>query len=159
MKDYDDVVSKVLAKYPHLNYKRVYHAGETKDPTNNNLEVAVKAGSVRIGHGINILQRMEFLKQCKDVCFEISHISNILTGLRDDARISSAPVLMSLGYALTINPDDPGKFGYEDTTVDYFSSLISFNWGLKELKLLSIHSVNHSICSEEERKRLLESFN
>ena len=24
---YDDVVSKVLAKYPHLNYKKVYHAG------------------------------------------------------------------------------------------------------------------------------------
>lgn len=58
MKDYDDVVSKVLAKYSHLNYKRVYHAGETKDPLNDNLEIAVKAGSVRIGHGINILQRM-----------------------------------------------------------------------------------------------------
>ena len=50
----------------------------------------------------------------------------MLTGLRDDTRISSAPVLMSLGYAVTINPDDPGKFGYEDSTVDYFSSLISF---------------------------------
>lgn len=99
------------------------------------------------------------MKHCKDVCFEISHISNILTGLRDDTRISSAPVLMSLGYALTINPDDPGKFGYEDSTVDYFSSLISFNWGLKELKLLGIHSINHAICSEEERRRLLESFN
>lgn len=98
---------------------------------NDNLEIAVKAGSVRIGHGINILSRMEFLKHCKNVCFEVNHISNILTELRDDTRISSAPVLMSMGYAVTINPDDPGKFGYEDSTVDYFSSLISFNWGLK----------------------------
>ena len=90
---------------------------------------------------------MEFLEKCKDVCFEINHISNILIGFRDDTRISSATVLMSLGYALTINPDDPGKFGYEDTTVDYFSAFISFNWSLKELKLLGFHSINHAICS------------
>jgi adenosine deaminase len=91
---------------------------------------------------------MDFLPYCKDVCFEVNHISNILTGLRDDTRISSAPILLSLGYAVTINPDDPGKFGYEDTTVDYFSSIISFNWTLKDLKLIAIHSINHSICPE-----------
>jgi hypothetical protein len=56
---------------------------------------------------------------------------------------------MGLGHPFTINPDDPGKFGYEDTTVDYFSSIISFNWSLRELKLLAIHSINHAICSEE----------
>jgi adenosine deaminase len=126
----------------------VYHAGETRDPMNENIEIAVKGGSVRIGHGINILQRMEFLNKCKEISFEVSPISNMLTSLRDDTRIATAPVLMSLGYALTINPDDPGKFGYEDSTVDYFSSFISFNWSLKELKLLGIHSINHSICSE-----------
>jgi hypothetical protein len=38
---------------------------------------------------------------------------------------------MSLGQALTINPDDPGKFGYEDSTVDYFCMIVSQNWGLK----------------------------
>lgn len=65
---------------------------------------------------------------------------------------------MSLGYPLTINPDDPGKFGYEDSTVDYFSSFISFKWGLKELKLLGVHSINHAICSEEEKQSLLKSF-
>lgn len=27
LKSYDEVVSKVLAKHPHLNYKKVYHAG------------------------------------------------------------------------------------------------------------------------------------
>lgn len=68
-------------------------------------------------------------------------------------------MLMSLGYALTINPDDPGKFGYEDTTADYFSAFMSFKWTLKELKLLGIHSINHAICSEEEKTKLLESFN
>ena len=137
----------------------MYHAGETRDLMNNNIEIAVKGGSVRVGHGINILQRMEFLTQCKQISFEVSPISNMLTSLRDDTRIATPPMLMSLGYALTINPDDPGKFGYEDSTVDYFSSFISFKWSLKELKLLGIHSINHSICSEEEKQKLLASFN
>jgi hypothetical protein len=73
----------------------------------------------------------------------------MLSGLRDDTRISSAPILLSLGYAITINPDDPGKFGYEDSTVDYFSSIISFNWTLRDLKLIGLHSINHAICSND----------
>ncbi len=27
LESYDKVVDRVLAKYPHLNYKKVYHAG------------------------------------------------------------------------------------------------------------------------------------
>jgi len=51
-------VNKVLKKYPHLDYKKVYHAGESKDHLNKNLEVAIQSGSVRIGDGINALQRI-----------------------------------------------------------------------------------------------------
>jgi len=58
---------------------------------------------------------------------------------------------MELGVPITINPDDPGKFGLEDNTADYFASFISFNWTLKNLKLLAINSINHACCSEEER--------
>jgi adenosine deaminase len=46
----------VLSKFPDLNVKKVYHAGETANHLNNNIEIAIKGGSVRIGHGINILQ-------------------------------------------------------------------------------------------------------
>ncbi len=55
---YNSVVDKVLKKYPHLDYKKVYHEGESKDQTNKNLEIAIQAGSVRIGDGINSLQRI-----------------------------------------------------------------------------------------------------
>jgi adenosine deaminase len=54
---------------------------------------------------------------------------------------------MSLGIPISISPDDPGKFGYDDSTVDYFMSMISYNWTLKDLKLLAIYSINHAICS------------
>lgn len=55
---YDRVADKVLMNFPHLPYKKVYHAGDTKNHLNDNIEIAVKAGSVRIGHGLNIIQRI-----------------------------------------------------------------------------------------------------
>ncbi len=37
MKSYDKVVDRVLAKYPHLSYKKAYHAGETRDHLTKNI--------------------------------------------------------------------------------------------------------------------------
>jgi len=112
----------------------------------HNLEIAVKSGSVRIGHGFNILQNMEFLPNCKHICFEINPVSNLVLGYNTDSREASAPILLGLGYAVTINSDGPGKFGSEDSTIDYFLAAISYNWTLRQLKLIAIHSINHSIC-------------
>lgn len=111
LEEYDPIIDRVLARHPELNYKKVYHAGETKDHRTHNLEVAVKAGSVRIGHGFNILQRIQFLPHCKNICFQKNPLSNLVLGYNTDAREASAPILLGLGYAVTINPDDPGKFG------------------------------------------------
>ena len=157
---YDKIADKVLMDFPHLDYKKCYHAGDTRDHTNDNIEIAVKAGSVRLGHGLNILQRIEFLPHCKNVCFEKNPISNIVTAASKklDLRLASAPVLLGLGYPVSISPDDPGKFGYEDTTVDFFCAAVSYNWTLKHLKLTIIHSINHAICTEGVRINLLNAF-
>lgn len=69
--------------------------------------------------------------------------------------MSTAPLLLGLGYAVSISSDDPGKFGYEDTTVDYFASSVSFNWTLRHLKLIAYHSINHAIVTEGEKIKLL----
>lgn len=71
----------------------------------------MKAGTVRIGHGINVLQRIEFLPHCRHICFEKNPLSNLLLGYKKDLREASAPVLLGLGYPVSISPDDPGKFG------------------------------------------------
>jgi hypothetical protein len=62
-----------------------------------------------------------------------------------DPRISTAQLLLGLGVPVTINPDDPGKFGLEDSTMDYFVTFISTNWNLRHLKLIGLHSINHAI--------------
>lgn len=113
---------------------------------------------MRIGHGFNILQRMEFLPHCKNICFEKNPLSNLFLGYNQDAREGSAPVLLGLGYAVSISPDDPGKFGVEDTTVDYFLAAISYNWTLRDLKLIAYHSINHAVCDEHTKKVCLKEF-
>ena len=111
---YDEVANKVLAKFPDLDIKKVYHVGETKDHQNNNIEIAINAGTARIGHGINVFQHPHLLYICKDrkICFEKCPISNILLTYCKDPRQGTSPLVQGLGIPLTINPDDPGKFGY-----------------------------------------------
>lgn len=146
---YDKVADKVLADFPDLWLKKCYHAGDTRDHQNHNIEIAIKGGSARIGHGLNIFQHIEIIPLCTSVCFELCPISNVITAssARLDLRLSTAPTLLGLGVAVSINPDDPGKFGYEDSTVDYFCAGVSFNWTLKHFKLIAVYSINHSICS------------
>lgn len=104
---------------------------------------------MRIGHGFNILHHPHLIQVAKEkgVCFEKSPISNICLGYVKDPRAGSAQILLGLGLPVTINPDDPGKFGLEDCTMDYFVTFVSTNWDLRHLKLVAIHSINHAICS------------
>lgn len=37
LEKYNAIVDKVLKRHPHLDYKKVYHAGESKDQNNRNL--------------------------------------------------------------------------------------------------------------------------
>lgn len=86
---------------------------------------------------------------CYNTCFEVCPISGVVMRIKDDIRIGQGPILMSLNVPISISPDDPGKFGYEDSTADYFMSMISYNWSLKDLKLLGIYSINHAICDNQ----------
>ena len=156
---YDQVANKILEMYPEQNLKKVYHAGETNDHLNKNIEIAVKAGSVRIGHGINFMQHPELIELCKGkVCFEKNPVSNFVLQYLNDLRRGTAPALLGLGIPLSISPDDPGKFGFEDSTADFFVVAVSYNWTLKHLKLTATHSINFAICSEEKKAEIRESF-
>jgi hypothetical protein len=57
------------------------------------------------------MQRIDFLPYCQHICFEKNPVSNLVLGYKNDTRLSSAPILLGLGYAVSISPDDPGKFG------------------------------------------------
>lgn len=102
---------------------------------------------------------MEFLPFCKHICFEKCPISNLLLGYTGDPRESSAPILLGLGYAISINMGDSGKLGAEDSTADFFISAISYDWTLKHFKLIIQHSINHCLVKERVRRQIIKKFN
>ena len=125
----------------------MYHAGETNDHKNRNVEIAIRAGSKRIGHGFNVLQNLDMLPLCKDICFELNPISNLVLKFSSDPRCGAAPVLMNLGVPVTINTDDPGKMGYVDSIPDLFLAMVCYNWSLLDLKKTIYHSIDYALCS------------
>ena len=72
--------------------------------------------------------------------------------------MSIAPILLGLGIPVSISSEASGLFGYEDTTVDYFCAAVAFNWTLKHFKLIALHSINHSLCSEGRKIVMLREF-
>jgi adenosine deaminase len=70
----------------------------------------------------------------------------LILGYSGDSRNTSTTALLGLGFPVTINADDPGKFRLEDATPDYFLAAVSYKWRLRHLKLIALHSLNHSIC-------------
>jgi adenosine deaminase len=63
-----------------------------------------------------------------------------------------------LGVPISINPDDPSRFGYNHVTPDYYVAVHAFGFNLKDLKLLGVYSVMYGIIEEEEKKVMLERF-
>lgn len=115
---------------------------------------------MRVGHGINFLQQPHLLGKHKGkFCFEANPISNYVLKYQKDLRCSPFPTLLGLGHAVSLSPDDPGRFGCEDSTMDYFAAFVSYNWTLRHLKLVAIHSINHAVCTPIQKKQLLASFN
>ncbi len=78
-------------------------------------------------------------------------MSNVFLGFIDDPRKSHGFTLFNLGVPVSLSSDDPGKLNNDDTTFDYWITVMSSEWGLKELKLVAIYSINHAICSEGQK--------
>ena len=69
----------------------------------------------------------------------------MILGYIKDLREASAHILLGLGYPVSISPDDPGKFGYCDTTLDYFAIAVAYNWGINsndEKEIMRVSVIN-----------------
>ena len=67
--------------------------------------------------------------------------------------------MLGLGFPVTINSDDPGKFRLEDATSDYFMAAVSYKWKLRHLKLIALHALNHSLCPLGQKLIIQDIFN
>lgn len=129
------------------------HDGESNSQEVKNMYDALLLNSKRIGHGFNLMNFpsvVEMIKQ-KDICIEVSPLSNQILGYVKDLRLHPASLMLRHGVQLSINSDDPGIFDYTGLSYDYWYAIMAWELDLKDIKKLIYNSVNYSTLSDNEK--------
>jgi len=133
-----------------------FHCGETHDKTNDNLYDAILLNSKRIGHGFQLFLKphlQDIVKQ-RNICIEACPISNLLLGYTTDLRNHPVRFMLHKGIQASISSDDPGFFGYDGVTMDYFMATLTWELDLRDLKKLSLNGITYASISEDKKKVL-----
>ncbi len=132
------------------------HDGES-DWDLDNLYDAVTLRSYRVGHGFNLYRYPAAQRAMKEqnICIEVNPLSNQILGYVRDLRVHPAVGYLAQGIQCSISSDDPGVFGYNGVTYDYWSIFLAWELDLRALKKLAINSITYSLLSDEERETAL----
>jgi len=133
------------------------HDGES-DWDVDNLYDAVTLRSYRIGHGFNLYRypavQRAMMKQ--NICMEINPLSNQILGYVRDLRVHPAVGYLAQGIQCSISSDDPGVFGYNGVTYDYWSIFLAWELDLRSLKKLAMNGITYSLLSDEEKEAAMQ---
>jgi adenosine deaminase CECR1 len=127
--------------------------------TEENAYEAVVLGAQRIGHGLGFIKHpylMDILKQRK-VAIESNPVSNQMLGYVTDQRTHPAVTYIRYGIPVVLGSDDPGIFGYDEFTVDWYMVFMGWGINLADMKQLAINSFQYSGLSPEEKSVALST--
>ena len=129
------------------------HAGESCSIYNKNISQIPLSENKRIGHALNLIyfpELMEKVKQQQNL-IEVSPISNQILGYVSDLRNHPARVLLANNVNISINSDDPGVFGYDGLSYDFWMAYLNWDLTVKDLKKLVFNSIDFSTLNKPEK--------
>jgi adenosine deaminase CECR1 len=85
-------------------------------------------------------------------------ISNQILSYVADLRLHPAERYIRHGVVCTLSSDDPGIFGNDGLSYDFWEAAMSWELGLAELKRLARNSIEYSAMTRPERKRALRAW-
>lgn len=140
-----------------------FHAGETNWPSDmnmdklnddtstlNNIFDSIVFKSHRIGHGLGFFKHpklYDFLKQ-SDIAIEVCPASNQILGYVPDVRNHPAINYFKSGVPIIIGGDDPGSFGYNELTFDFYLIFMAWDLRLYDLKEIANNSIRYSLSPD-----------
>jgi len=135
-----------------------FHDGESDSRNNTNLVDAILLGSHRIGHGFNAFWSPKVrheLKRRGNMPLEVCPISNQILRYVDNLQTHPAGAYIAEGLPLVLSNDDPGVFGYEGLTYDFWVAAMAWQLDLRALKVLSRNSLTYSALSDDDKDAAL----
>ena len=150
------------------------HTGETNFPTDEKMSTfqmdptsaeentydAIVLGVKRVGHGLGYVKHpylMNVLQQ-RNIAVEACPISNQLLGYIADLRNHPAQTYIRYGIPVVMGSDDPGTFGYDNFTVDWYMAYLGWGLDLADLKLLGFNALNYSAMTQAEKEVALQKY-
>lgn len=112
--------------------------------------------SVDYGQGRVAMYLLE-VKSAK-ICLECCPISNQVLGYCPNLANHAVLGLLRSGVTVTISPDDPGMWHYNDVSYDFAAVAKAWNLGLAELKALARNSLTYSTLRGRQRQKALEQW-
>lgn len=165
-----------LYNYSQLNnetFHFFFHAGETNWPeehlpshiddgvsTFENIYDALLLRTRRIGHGLSLAKRPDlypYIRQ-ENIAIEVCPASNQILGYVADLRNHPGIVYYRSGIPIVLAGDDPGSFGYNQLTVDFYLSTMAWGLNLADLKQLAWNSIEFSSISQWRKIQGLEKW-
>jgi adenosine deaminase len=133
----------------------ILHAGETGGP--DSIWGAVRAGSLRIGHGVRCLEDAALVAELheRQIPLEVCPTSNICLNVFPRMEDHPLPRLMAEGLYVTLNSDDPPMFN-TTLTQEYQTAAEVFGFDEDTLRGL-VRNAARAALLPPERKVALET--
>ncbi|XP_076075841.1 uncharacterized protein LOC143046567, partial [Mytilus galloprovincialis] len=90
---------------------------------------------------------------------EVNPISNKMLGYVADQRHHPAITYLRYGIPVILGSDDPGTFGYDEFTVDWYEAFKSWGLTLADLRHLALNSLQYSSLSSSEKIAAIQKWN
>ncbi|CAH1784022.1 unnamed protein product [Owenia fusiformis] len=125
--------------------------------TIDNAYESVMLDSQRIGHGLGFEKHPYLLKLLRErgTAIEVCPASNQILGYVPDIRLHPAVHFLRAGVPIVLGGDDPGTFGYNYFTVDWYLAYMAWGLDLNDMKQLAINSLNYSALTTDEKTKAI----
>ncbi|KNC99295.1 uncharacterized protein SPPG_05549 [Spizellomyces punctatus DAOM BR117] len=142
----------------------IFHAGETTRsgvPPDTNLYDAYLLNTKRVGHAFSLSHHPGLIEKFinSDIAVEVAPISNQLLGYIGDLRGHPMIDLLLKGVQVSLASDDPGVFGYEGVSYDYYQVYMAFeSLDLASLKKLASNGITYAGMGQQEKAEAMVKF-
>lgn len=158
------------AIYPTSDYKDLFiyanklgipytiHAGEADGY--DSIKAAISFGAKRIGHGVQILEHEDLIKEVKekDILLEVCPTSNVQTNISNSYKELPIKKIYDKGVVISINTDNR-TVSNTNLYKEYINIVNNLDFNVDDIIKMNKDALKHAFLEETEKQELLNKYN